>query len=193
MAKNGRNRRSSEGVLLRAIEERDQPLRDHAGDVARLALAVGRALGLRAADLKRVAEAAELHDVGKLAIADRILDKSGPLDNREWQRMSEHPVIGQRILTAAPELDEVGAIVRWSHERYDGSGYPDGLRADEIPLASRIITVCDAFDAMTSRRAYSPAVALPDALAELRRCAGTQFDPTVVDAFCRLLETDAAA
>ena len=179
---------ASGNVLLRTLEERDSQLRNHAGDVARFAHAVAQQLGLDRLEAARVVEAAELHDVGKLAIADRILDKSGPLDSREWQRMSEHPVIGQRILESSSELDEVAAIVRWSHERFDGTGYPDGLRGSEIPLASRIVAVCDAFDAMTTRRVYSPALSVVEALAELRRCAGTQFDPEVVEAFCRVIE-----
>jgi HD-GYP domain-containing protein (c-di-GMP phosphodiesterase class II) len=179
---------NGEGMLLRAIAERDGPLREHSDGVARVAQAVGRRLGLTADQLDLLDEAAQLHDVGKLAIADRILSKPGPLDPDEWARMSQHTVIGQRILEAEPELCEVGAIIRSCHERYDGFGYPDGLRGDAIPLASRIIAACDAFDAMTSARPYRRAMSVAEAIGELTRCAGSQFDPLVVAVICELLE-----
>jgi HD-GYP domain-containing protein (c-di-GMP phosphodiesterase class II) len=127
--------------------------------------------------------AAELHDVGKIAIPDSILHKPGPLDAREQEFMRRHTIIGESILNAAPALAGAGGLVRSSHERYDGTGYPDGLLAEEIPLPSRIIFVCDSFQAMTTDRPYRQAMNEDDALAELRRCAGTQFDPAVVDAF----------
>jgi two-component system cell cycle response regulator len=128
--------------------------------------------------------AAELHDVGKLAIPDTVLRKRGPLDEAEWEFIRQHTVIGQRILDAAPALSEVGKLVRWSHERWDGTGYVDGLAGEAIPLAARIIAVCDAFAAMTSDRPYCAAVSPEEAVEELRRCAGSQFDPTIVGVFC---------
>jgi HD-GYP domain-containing protein (c-di-GMP phosphodiesterase class II) len=127
--------------------------------------------------------AAELHDVGKIAIPDSILHKPGPLDPQEQEFMRRHTIIGESILNAAPALAGAGGLVRSSHERYDGAGYPDGLHEEEIPLPSRIIFVCDSFQAMTTDRPYRQAMDEYDALAELRRCAGTQFDPAVVDAF----------
>ena len=114
-----------------------------------------------------------------------MLQKPGPLDVSEWAFMKEHTVIGERILGAAPGLKDVGAIVRATHERWDGDGYPDAKAAEAIPLAARIIAVCDAFSAMTSPRPYRLQVTRDGALAELRRCAGTQFDPAVVEALCR--------
>jgi two-component system, cell cycle response regulator len=112
-----------------------------------------------------------------------VLHKPGPLDEEEWELMRRHPTIGANILSAAPALARVAEIVRATHERYDGAGYPRGLAAEQIPLASRIVFVCDSFDAMTSRHPYRAARTEADALAELRRCAGTQFDPDVVAAF----------
>lgn len=128
-------------------------------------------------------QVAELHDVGKFAIPDAILGKPGALTDDEWELVRRHPVVGQRILAAAPALVHLAEIVRATHERFDGRGYPDGLVGAEIPLVARVVAVCDAFDAMTANRPYRPALSAEDALAELRRCAGTQFDPAVVAAF----------
>ncbi len=133
--------------------------------------------------------AAELHDVGKTAIPDSILDKPGPLDEQEMAFMRRHTIIGQRILAAAPALAQVALLVRSTHERADGKGYPDGLRLDEIPLNSRIVSVVDAYDAMTSHRPYAPPLTPEEALAEIERCAGTQFDPVIVKAFAAVWQT----
>jgi diguanylate cyclase (GGDEF)-like protein len=170
-------------VILRVISEQDPKLYDHGHDVARLAAGVGRRHGFNDAQVANLVRAAELHDVGKVAIPDSILHKPAPLDPHEREFMRRHTLIGENILSAAPALGGAGRLVRSSHERYDGSGYPDGLRGEEIPLSSRIIFVCDSFHAMTSDRPYSPAMNQDDALAELRRCSGTQFDPAVVDMF----------
>jgi response regulator RpfG family c-di-GMP phosphodiesterase len=156
---------------------------DHARAVARLAAAVGHRLGLEGGEAADLAQAAELHDVGKVAIPDSILEKPGPLAPDEQQFMRRHTLIGENILSAANALAGVGRLVRSSHERYDGTGYPDRLEREQIPLASRIIFVCDAYDAMTTDRPYRKAMSQEDAVAELRRCASTQFDPSVVDAF----------
>jgi two-component system, cell cycle response regulator len=171
------------GVLLRAQSERDRALGQHATDVAELAEPVARRLGLAGEALRRVRQVAELHDVGKFAIPDAILDKPGPLTADEWELVRRHPVVGQRIVAAAPALADVAGLVRATHERFDGGGYPDGLAGEDIPLDARIVAVCDAFDAMTSARPYRVALSVDEALAELRRCAGTQFDPAVVAAF----------
>jgi two-component system, cell cycle response regulator len=171
-------------VLLALIMEREPDLRDHIDDVAGLAYPVARRLGLEGGDLEEVVRAAELHDIGKIAIPDAILHKPGPLDPSEWEFMRQHTVIGDRMLHVAPGLERVARLVRWSHERFDGHGYPDRLRGEEIPLGARIVAVCDAFHAMTSERPYKHAIGVDEALAELRRSAGTQFDPDVVEAFC---------
>ncbi len=174
-------------VLLQAFQERYPDLRAHQRGVGALVLAVGRRLGLDGEELDVLARAAELHDVGKIAIPDAILSKPDRLDEEEWRFMRRHTILGERILMAASALRPVARLVRSSHERFDGGGYPDGLRGHEIPLGARIIFVCDAYDAMRTERAYSPAVAPAEAIAELRACAGTQFDPDVVDAFVQTL------
>ncbi|HEY2767687.1 MAG TPA: HD domain-containing phosphohydrolase [Solirubrobacteraceae bacterium] len=170
-------------VLLQAFQERYPDLQEHQRGVGALALAVGRRLGMAGEELDVLARAAELHDVGKIAIPDSILQKEGPLDEEEWRFMHRHTVLGERILMAAAALRPVARLVRCSHERFDGGGYPDGLRGSEIPLGARVIFVCDAYDAMTSKRSYSDAIGRTEALCELQACAGTQFDPTVVEAF----------
>jgi two-component system cell cycle response regulator len=185
--------RQSRDVLLRSLSERRPDLHLHLRGTADLALAVGRELGMDGEELDDVAHAAELHDVGKIAIPDVILEKAGPLDDTEWGFMRRHTIIGERILLAAPALRSVARLVRSSHERWDGDGYPDGLAGEEIPLGARVVAVCDAFDAMTTNRPYRRRIGDPAALEELQRCAGSQFDPAVVEAFARVLEREMAA
>ena len=170
-------------VLLQALYEREPYLREHGEGVARLSLLVAGELGLPDEALEEIELAGELHDIGKLAIPDATLLKRGALDEEEWAFIRRHTIVGQRILNASPALSLVGKVVRATHERWDGAGYPDGLHSTEIPLAARIITVCDAYSAMTSDRSYRPARSPEVALDELRRCAGSQFDPAVVEAF----------
>jgi putative nucleotidyltransferase with HDIG domain len=160
----------------------------HLAAVMALAEAVAAQLELPPAEIEQVRLAAQLHDVGKVAIPEAILKKPGPLDDQEWSFISSHTIIGERILSAAPALAEVAELVRASHERWDGKGYPDGLQGEQIPVGSRIVSVCDSFDAMTSNRAYRLAMTPQDAVAELERCAGSQFDPLVVDAFVAMLQ-----
>jgi diguanylate cyclase (GGDEF)-like protein len=180
------SRRQTRDVLLQVLHEREPELHHHLAGVAALAVAVGRRLALSAEQLDEVTRAAELHDVGKIAIPDEILHKPAALDADEWQLMRQHTIIGDRILGAAPAMRPVAEIVRASHERWDGEGYPDGLAGEQIPLGARIVSVCDAFHAMTTPRPYQDILDRDDALAELRRCAGTQFDPDIVEAFAAL-------
>jgi two-component system, cell cycle response regulator len=177
----------SRDVLLQALAELRPELGPHIDAVMVLAEDVARGLGLAPHVIEQVRQAAQLHDIGKIAIPDAILDKPGPLDAEEWEFIRRHTIIGERIVNAAPALAEVATLVRSSHERCDGGGYPDGLTGDAIPIGSRIISVCDAFDAMTSDRPYRLAMTPHDALAELQRCAGTQFDGEVVAAFAATL------
>jgi HD-GYP domain-containing protein (c-di-GMP phosphodiesterase class II) len=170
-------------LMLRVLAERHPELHEHVGAVAALARAVGERMGMVDEQLDGLERAAELHDIGKIAIPDAILSKPGPLDAEEWRFMRRHTLIGESMLSAAPALHTAGKVVRSSHERFDGKGYPDGLSGEQIPLASRIIFVCDAFHAMTSIRPYASAQSVDSALAELDRCAGSQFDPEVVRAF----------
>jgi two-component system, cell cycle response regulator len=172
------------GVLLQALHESEPELGHHMREVAQLAIAVGRRLGLNAEELDELARAAELHDIGKMAIPDAVWKQPGPLGDRDFELVKQHTLVGERILNAAPPMRGVGRLVRASHERYDGRGYPDGIAGEKIPLGARIIAVCDAFEAMTGDRHYRDSLGLDDALAELRRCAGGQFDPSVVEVFC---------
>lgn len=173
-------------TLLSALAQRDPHLTNHMADVERLAVGTAHALGLSEEEVELVALGAELHDVGKVAIPETILSKPGPLTEQEWTLMREHTVAGQRILAASPALGQVAPLVRSSHERWDGKGYPDELAGDDIPLGARIIAVCDSYDAMTSDRSYRRAMSEEVALAELRAGAGSQFDPEVVAAFLRI-------
>jgi len=177
-------RKQSTDLLLGVLRERQAELHDHSSGVAGLAIHVGQRLGMTPEEIDEMACAAELHDIGKIAIPEAILDKPAPLNVDEWQAMHKHTLVGERILSAAPALAPVGRIVRASHERWDGHGYPDGIHGEGIPLGARIVAVCDAYDAMTSDRPYRKAVGREEALVELRRCSGSQFDPRVVEAFC---------
>ncbi len=167
-------------ALLEALSLREPDLETQLAGIGALAATVGHALGLRRDELAELDRAAQLHDLGKLAVPDEILRKPGALDDREWDFVRQHSLVGERILRASPALRSVAGIVRATHENWDGSGYPDGLVAEEIPLASRIVYACNAFVAMTSHRPYRTALPVEDALNELMRCAGTQFDPEVV-------------
>jgi diguanylate cyclase (GGDEF)-like protein len=176
-----------EAVLLRILNQRAPHLSEHVNAVKTLALAVGEQLELPAGEVATLGRASELHDIGKIAIPDAILNKSDPLDEEEWEFMHQHTILGERIVAAAPSLAPVGRLIRSSHERWDGKGYPDRLVGEDIPLASRIIFVCDAYDAMTGERPYSPARTPEAALAELRDCAGSQFDPKLVEILERVV------
>jgi diguanylate cyclase (GGDEF)-like protein len=175
--------RQSKDVLLRALAERSPTLGGHLSGVADLAERTARRLGLPTEEVERIRHAAELHDVGKVAIPDDILSKTTPLDAAEWAFIHRHPLIGERIVASAPSLARVATLVRSTHERWDGTGYPDALAADAIPLGARIVAVADAYDAMTSERPYAAPRSPQNAFDELRRCAGTQFDPAVVETF----------
>ena len=179
--------RQSRDVLLRALQERNPDLAQRHAAVARLTGAIGERMGLPAGERAELRQAAELHDIGKLAIPEEVLNRPGPLEPAEWAFVRRHPLIGERIIGAAPALAGAAKLVRSTHERLDGSGYPDGLAGDQIPLGARIIAVADAFTAMTSPRPHAAQRTLAEAIAELRRCAGTQFDPTVVDAISELI------
>jgi diguanylate cyclase (GGDEF)-like protein len=171
-------------ALLQVITEQGTRLDEHVERVSELAGSVAKALGEPEHEVWLVRLAAQLHDIGKTAIPLTILDKPGPLDEREWEFIRRHPLIGERIVLAAPALAGTAPLIRSSHERVDGKGYPDGRSGADIPLGSRIIAVCDAFDAMTSDRSYKQSMGIDAALGELKRHGGTQFDTAVVEAFC---------
>jgi diguanylate cyclase (GGDEF)-like protein len=174
-------------ALAAALAERDRYTGEHSASVVDMAKTVAAALGLDEVEVERIGHAALLHDIGKVGVPDRILHKGGRLAGEEWELMREHPLIGERILRAIPGMGSVARIVRHEHERFDGSGYPDGLAGEAIPIGSRVILACDAYHAMTSDRAYRDAMAHDDAVAELISCSGTQFDATVVTALVSYL------
>jgi two-component system cell cycle response regulator len=174
-------------VLLQVLAEQNENLVDHLGQVAALAWSTAVRLELSPEQVGRARLAAELHDIGKSAIPASILNKPGPLDRQERLFIQRHSTIGERIVAAAPTLQEIAPIVRSAHERVDGTGYPDGLRLEEIPICSRIIAVVDAYDAMISDRPYQQAMPEEEAIRELRRNAGSQFDVAVVAAFTAVL------
>lgn len=169
-------------ALASALQERDRYTSDHSESVVEVAGRIAESLGVSPAEVEWIRTAALLHDIGKLGVPDEILHKAGPLDQREWVVMRQHPAIGERILRAIPGMGHVAKIVRHEHERWDGGGYPDGLSGEAIPLGSRIILACDAYHAMTSNRPYREAMDHADAVAELTGHSGTQFDPRVCQA-----------
>jgi diguanylate cyclase (GGDEF)-like protein len=178
--------------LALALEARDGYTGAHSDAVEGLAVAVAARLGLDPSQVADVRSAALLHDIGKIGVPDRVLHKPGRLDEDEWALMHQHPAIGERILRPLPGFDAIATAVRHAHESWDGHGYPDGLAGEAIPLASRIVLACDAWHALASDRPYRPALPAADARAELERCAGTQFDPRVVEALLASVDKLAA-
>jgi diguanylate cyclase (GGDEF)-like protein len=181
-------REQTRDVLVRIMQAKQPGLQDHTSEVSRLAVSVGHKLDLDAEQLDELARAADLHDIGKVGMPDALLQKPSALDGEEWDLVRQHTLIGERILSAAPALRPVARIVRSSHERWDGAGYPDGLAGNAIPLGARIVAVCDAYDAMISDRCYRPGRSAAGARDELLREAGRQFDPDVVAAALEVLE-----
>jgi HD-GYP domain-containing protein (c-di-GMP phosphodiesterase class II) len=170
-------------ALAAAMEAKDQYTASHADSLAAMAVAVGSRMGLSDAELRMLQYAAVLHDIGKIGIPGNILNKPAELTREEFDTMAQHTIIGERIISRIDYLVPIARIIRSAHERWDGTGYPDGFHGEEIPLASRILLVCDAFDAMTTDRPYRKALPVETALSELSRHAGSQFDPRVVDVF----------
>ena len=169
-------------ALAQALEERDQYTGEHSESVVDLTERVARELALDESEVKEIRTAALLHDIGKVGIPDEILHKPGPLDEREWEIMRQHPAIGERIMRSIPGMGSIARIVRHEHERWDGGGYPDGIAREEIPIGARIILACDAYHAMVSDRPYRKGMPHHAAMKELTDNAGTQFDPDVVEA-----------
>jgi HD-GYP domain-containing protein (c-di-GMP phosphodiesterase class II) len=175
-------------ALAAALEAKDSYTADHASSIADLAVDVGVEFGLDEEALRDLRYAAIFHDIGKIAIPDAILNKPGPLTAAELEVIKRHPIAGEQILAPVPFLEQVRRIVRHDHERWDGGGYPDGLKGRQIPIGARIVLVVDAFHAMVSDRSYRKGMSTESARVELRRNAGTQFDPDVVEGFLRVLD-----
>jgi len=177
-------------ALARSVEEKDEATEGHCSRIERLSLRTGERLGLTDNRLITLSYAAYLHDVGKVRIPDEILNKPGPLTEEEWKEMRRHPDYGAEMLEKKDFLKDAAEVVRAHHERYDGSGYPRGLKGDQIPLEARIIAVVDAYDAMTSNRPYRKALSKEEAIRELNKNAGSQFDPRVVRAFLKVIKEE---
>ncbi len=174
------------------LSEDDEYTGSHSKGVVTFALEIADELGMEEDERRLVEFGALLHDIGKMTTPKEILHKPGPLDDDEWETMRRHTIDGQRMLDqVGGTLHDVGEVVRSSHEHYDGGGYPDGLRADAIPLAARVVSVADAYSAMTTRRTYREPMTPGKAMGELRQHAGSQFDPVVVEAALAVLARDA--
>jgi len=181
-----RSRRAAVTALAAAVDARDSDTLNHSENVSELASALAQVLGMSEQQRKVIELASRLHDIGKIGVSDEVLLKAEPLTEEERRHVQEHPVLGERILAPA-HLDEILPAVRHHHECWDGSGYPDGLRGPQIPLEARVLCVCDAFEAMTATRSYRPSYSVKDALHEIERQAGVQFDPDVAAAFARMV------
>jgi HD-GYP domain-containing protein (c-di-GMP phosphodiesterase class II) len=173
-------------ALVSMVSSRDDRTGRHGHDVGSLSLKIAIACGMDAQAARLISIAGRLHDIGKVAIPDRILRKPGLLNAAEWELMHTHTVVGADVVSQIPGLRSLAPMIRDHHERWDGTGYPDRRAGDQIPLGARIIAVADSFHAMTSERPYSSARSVEDALTELRRCSGAQFDPDIVEALERV-------
>jgi HD-GYP domain-containing protein (c-di-GMP phosphodiesterase class II) len=173
--------------LVRMVRQRDPITASHLDAVGLLTARLGEALGLDPSNVERIALAARLHDIGKHAVSLSILNKPAKLTDDEWREVRMHPHFGATIVAGFPHLEKFEKIIRAHHERPDGRGYPDGLVGDQIPYEARMIAVTDAFHAMTVSRPYTRVLTPNDALAELRTCSGSQFDPEYVEAFCDVM------
>jgi putative nucleotidyltransferase with HDIG domain len=179
-------------ALLGSLAAKDHTTQGHSAATMQHALSVAKSLGLGPDEIAAVNLGALFHDIGKIGIPEHILRKPSALTAEEWAEMKTHPVIGANLIGEVPNLEQIRPIVLAHHEHYDGSGYPNGLKADQIPLAAQIIAVADTYEAMTSTRPYRSALDHDEAVAELRRVAGTQLNPIVVEAFIRQIETGAS-
>lgn len=174
--------------VVELLERRDPYTGRHSQEVAKLAAAIAQELGLRGAEVEMIEAVARVHDIGKIAVPDRILLKEGKLDPEEWEVMKTHSEVGAELLDGLRVYGKYAKLVRWEHEHWDGSGYPDGLRGEEIPLPARIIAAADVWHALISDRPYRPAYSREEALDIIRRMAGRELDPKVVGALLRVLE-----
>ncbi|HAS74005.1 MAG TPA: hypothetical protein DCS67_07665 [Clostridiales bacterium UBA8960] len=183
---------SSHSAILASIKatmfEKSHETEEHAERIAQLSRKVGLKLNLSQIELDHIELLATLHDIGKVGIAEHILNKAGPLDDAEWNEMKKHPEIGYRIAMSSPNLAPIAEYILHHHERWDGNGYPQKLRGTDVPLLSRILSVVDSYDAMTEDRIYRKAMTHDAAIEEIQKCAGTQFDPQIAKIFMQMFE-----
>jgi putative nucleotidyltransferase with HDIG domain len=183
----GTSTRGNAGEFERELEQADDGVPGHSERVARYAVAIAEEMGLDPQAIETIRQAATLHDIGKVALSSDIVGKLGRLTEQEFEVMKMHATIGLGLIERSPELKAAAPLIRHHHERLDGKGYPDGLKGDDIPLGARIIAVCEAYDMMVNEVPYKPTKSPAEALDELRRCMGTQFDAQVVECFARVL------
>ncbi len=176
--------------IMKALKWRDEYTATHSERVAELSVKIARKLGLSQDEIERIKAAARIHDIGKIAIPDRILLKPEGLSPEEWELMKQHPLIGADIIKDLEVYKDCVDIVKYEHERWDGSGYPEGLKGEEIPLGARIVAVADVYDALRSDRPYRPKLSVEEAVRELRRMRGKKLDPKVVDALIEVLKEE---
>ncbi len=177
-------------TIIHTLHEKNKREEAHSHRVSIISEKIGKALNLSDSDVKELKNMGLLHDIGKIALDENVLNKTGKLTDEEWESIKKHPEIGYRILSTVNEMSEIAEYVLSHHEKWDGSGYPRGIAEEEIPLMARIITIADSFDAMTCERPYRQAMSYRDAIDEIKRCAGTQFDPFLADVFCKMMEAD---
>src|SRR5690554_2691985 len=173
--------------ILNTLREKNPREKEHSNRVAHICIEIGKALDMKKHELALLEAIASLHDIGKIAIDEAILNKPGKLNEEEWEIIKTHPEIGYRIISHAPEYAEIAEDILSHHERYDGTGYPRGLKGDEIPIRARIIAIADAYDAMISNRPYRKALTKEEAIEEIKKCSGTQFDPKLVEIFLKIV------
>ena len=176
-------------ALAATVDAKDHYTYGHSRKVSEYSVAMAEALGLPEDKIATIRAASLLHDIGKVGIPDSILSKEGPLTDEEWEPVKAHPQLGVEILRHIIDLANCLPAILHHHERYDGKGYPSGLKSDNIPIEGRILAIADAYDAMISPRSYREQLSSQEALNELKRCAGTQFDPELVDIFCEIIES----
>jgi len=182
------NRLSAAHALVSAVEAKDPYIYGHSRKVNTYAVALAEAIGLSPDQVDNVSTAALLHDIGKIGIPDKVLNKKEKLNEKDWKAIKTHPKLGATIITNVPHLAPCVNIVLYHHERWDGGGYPKGLKGEQIPIEARIIAIAESFEAMTSSLPYRPALPLEETIKELRKGARLQFDPKLVDAFIRIVE-----
>ena len=177
-------------AFIAAVDAKDPYTKDHSKNVAFYAVEMAKEIGLSANEIEDIRKACQLHDLGKIGVPSSIITKPAKLTSQEWEIIREHPVVGAELIRPMAFLKTVLPMIRQDHERYDGKGYPDGLKGDEICIGARVIAIADAYDTMVSGRSYKPPISKEQAIEELKRCSGTQFDPKMVEVFLKIISRE---